>query len=150
MILTAKLKYQELISGLKLSIDCPDQSCMQITKDAYRWVKETLDDGQSFIPNFIYDQNRGKNPRKNDPGDAYKCGMCALSFFESVEYSQRSVETIGGPEKVKKLLGYTHLASGQLVEDDGLATVVDGDGHFMLFEFENIALDHKFSIVDVL
>src|SRR5258706_5804950 len=139
--MNGQLKYQSLIDDQNLQIPCPDNSCIPIQKIAYRWVKSDFSDGQSFLPNFIYDQNRGRPPRKNDPTDDYKCSMCALSFFENINASERSVETIGGPSRIKKLLGYSHIAEGKLDRDDGLAGIVDETGHFLLFEFVNVVLE---------
>jgi hypothetical protein len=140
------LKYQSLIDSFSLSLPCPN-NCGQVKITAYRWVKSSFADGQSFLPNHIFDTNRGKKPRKNDRGDEVKCGMCALSFFDSIDSSSKNVEAIGGSSKLLNLLGYSHLATGEIEDKDGLASDIDDVGHFIFFEFEGIELEKKFSII---
>jgi hypothetical protein len=141
------LKYQELIDSLELSVPCPDLACQPVDRISFRWVKADFSDGQSFLPNYIYDKNRGKPPRRNDISDKMKCSLCALSFFESLDASNQSVETIGGPSRIEKLLGYTHVAQGNLQQDEGLASVVDHAGHFIFFEFVDVVLEQEFTIL---
>lgn len=76
--------------------------------------------------------------------------MCALSFFDSIESSTVNAEAMGGTSKVTKLLGYTHIAKGDLSIEDGLAGSLDEDGHFIFFEFEGVVLESKFTILQPL
>jgi hypothetical protein len=143
------LKYQALIDQQNLSIKCPDSSCAQVDMTVFRWVKADFSDGQSFLPNLIYDFNRGKPPRKNADED-FKCGMCALSFFDTLESAGENVEAIGGPEKIKRLLGYTHVAQGKIESTDGLASSIDEHGHLLFFEFVGVVLEPKFTVLSAL
>ena len=140
-----KLKYETLIKEQNLSLSCPNANCISINATAYRWVLGNNFNSDSFLPKILFDQKRNVAPRKNSQDDDFICSCCALSFFNTED--QARSRFLGIPARTRKLLGYTHLAEGNIAETHGLASPVNDYGHFDFFEFEGIDLGDFFKII---
>jgi hypothetical protein len=76
-----------------------------------------------------------------------KCLGYALSLFDSIEHAQRRYQQITRYNKNFYKTAGTHIASGQIEKSDGMASLVDSNGHISLHEFENTELRSKFRVI---
>lgn len=129
-----ELKYKNEIS----QFNCDLTSFKEIEMESFRWTFEDINDARNFEPIYINDIKR---KREN-------CLGFALSFFTTQQASlKRHKElTLDRPNLFKKL--GTHIASGQLNTIDGIASNPDEIKHFDFFTYENVALNHKFTILE--
>lgn len=139
-----ELKYKQLIENQGITGLCPDKDVLESSIEAFRWCTEPVNDIINFLPNIKEDEARKRPPRRLK-GDSDKCGFCAISFFSSLNAAKNRFMSLGNPIKLK--LGYTHVAKGVLAEGDGLLTPIKHD-HFMLFEYQNVDLSTRFSIIE--
>ena len=131
-----ELKYKTEIERLKCNLS--DFSELQYVK-AFRWVFEDCDE-KSFIPMAINNPNKYKNV----------CQGWALSFFDNQENAKNRLLEIVNHRKLifKKLV--THIAEGNILENDGVANSPNNYGHFDLFEYKDINLSNKFEIIETI
>jgi len=141
-----KLKYQDIIN--KLEIECPFNNCFTDNLIAYRWIKPPIDNEDNFLPSIVLDVKYNRPSRRNSLDDFRLCSSCGLSMFISEEKAKIRFQWL--PLRNQKLLGYTHIAVGNIENEDGLITKASPIGHFDLFEFDNIELGLKFNIISEL
>ena len=125
------------------NIDCPCKDAMNINTITYRWVYDDITNEANFIPSGI------RNPRKFPPGRIEnKCNQFALSMFETEEQGIKYFHSF--KPRLRRKLGYTHIAKGYVNHNDGLANPSDEQGHFGFHEYEKVELTHKFEIINSL
>jgi len=139
-----RFKYKELISHIP---NCPpsDSQCKEIT--AFRFVFEDLNHRNNFIPVLLINTQRINTARLKK--DADKCAGYALSFFSTLENAKKryfELKYKRGLKNIDKILG-THIAQGLIIENDGVVSKVDKQGHFNLHEFEQVDLKSQFSLI---
>ncbi|SFE98201.1 hypothetical protein SAMN05518672_113143 [Chitinophaga sp. CF118] len=139
-----KLKYQSLIEENQLQNNCPYDGCKEARLKAYRWSYNPINSAHNFLPKNIYDKLMNTPPRGNSQDDFIKCSCCALSMFDSLEKAREKFS--GFTSRVKLMLGYTHIAEGEIVEADGIISDIK-NGHLDVFEYEGIELKLKFQII---
>ncbi len=140
-----KLKYSREIKELGLKIDCPYKDCSTINTNSFRWIKMPLKNINNYLPRIILNYSNSIPLRRNDLSDNSKCSDCGLSMFNSKENAIRKF--FGFPERIRKNLGYTHIASCNISEEDGLSSKINLQGHFDFFEFVDINLADKFELI---
>jgi len=140
------LRYQVLIDQESLTVPCPDEIVSTITRPSYRWCNSPVNHQHNFFPNRFVDQLKGKARRKLK-GDKDCCEYCAISFFDTLDNAKDRF--MGFPDRIREMLGYTHVAHGVVEDTDGLTSEPDEYGHFNFFEFDNLTvqLQDKFIIV---
>ena len=130
-----ELKYQSEIEALS---PCFIGFEEQENRIAYRWVFNSINDANNFLP--VPKANPGRN--YTDFKD------WALSFFETETQSISKLlyHTKDKPQLFKKL--GTHIARGVITLADGLAEIdCDEDGHFNHFEYKNTNFHLQFEII---
>ena len=128
-------KYQSQIDQFN---NCDLSSFSGQDRQAFRWVFADIQDQRNFLPRFLL----------NDTAVRDKCIGWALSFFETQEKAKnRLLRLTRNKENLFKKLG-THIATGQLATVDGISDACDELGHFSHFEYENINLNPRFTIVE--
>lgn len=127
-------KYQNEIQNL----NCDLSSFQEIERTSYRWTFEKIEDSRNFEPVLISAPNRI---------ELIGCLGFALSFFVTKEagIKRHNTLTLNKPKLFKKL--GSHIASGDLVKTDGIANEPDELKHFDFFEYENIDLSSKFTVL---
>lgn len=131
------LKYQKQIADIP---NCPP-TCRSASIVSYRFVFEEIDHQNNFLPVLLI------NPKRRLTEASEKCSGYALSFFCSKEKAKRRYLQLKKRNKnIWKVLG-THIANGFINEADGLITDISKNGHFDLYEYENVDLKSKFCIV---
>ena len=138
------LKYHEIIKEQNLDSNCPFSDCYEANLTAYRWVKLPIEDEDNFLPKLILDRKHNKPPRRNNSDDKTICSDCALSMFDDKDKATKKFNKY--PKRTRNLLGYSHVAKGEIAQSDGVITQISNSGHFDLFEYENVSLKHKFII----
>jgi hypothetical protein len=133
-----ELKY---LAELSRYPNCPPRSAKQRSRPAYRFVHEDIKDKRNFLPVIKL------NPAREIPENML-CDCLALSMFESVDTAKKRFATLKKKVRnIHKTIG-THLATCNLVEEDGLSTVANDDGHFSLYESKSAtAWETRFSVV---
>lgn len=140
-----KLKYQELINSFNLKNSCPNGAAtIKEETLSFRWCLEPISHEWNFLPNHLFDKAKGPPPRKNFSADE-KCDRCGLSFFTSQDSATITFNRL--TERIRMLLGYTHVAGGKINTEDGLVSETK-NSHYSLFEFEGVNLMKKFEIID--
>lgn len=130
----AEFKYKDEISSF--SCDLLDFTEYE-NRIAFRFVFEDINDERNFLPVYKLDETR---PRST-------CRGWALSFFESQEKAKDKMKEMSKNKPfISKKLG-THVAEGVLVKVDGVSCTSSEKGHFDHFEYVEIVLNHKFTIV---
>lgn len=128
------LKYQKEISKFV----CDLTKFKEIELECYRWTFEDINDIRNFEPIYINDPKRRQD----------NCLGFALSFFTTkVAGISRLKELTLNREKLFKKLG-THISSGTLEKDDGIAGEPDEIKHFDFFTYKNVELNDKFTIIE--
>lgn len=84
----------------------------------------------------------------NSVEEGLSCSIFALSFFDSEENARNTYS--GFPGRIKMLMGYTDIAAGLIRPEIGLCSPPDQNGHFDLYEFENVDLSEHMQIIGVL
>lgn len=142
------LKYQPLISSFGLKIDCPFKNCVPEKRDAFRWVLNPVNLEINFLPNFLYDKQRGIDITKQKFLEEETCKRCGISLFNTKDNALNTFKSM--PPRIKQKLGYTHLAEGTITGTDGLSSEITSNGHYTFFEYDNASFKSTFSIIDVL
>jgi hypothetical protein len=142
------LKYKHVIESRSLSIQCPSETSIPSNQEAYRFVLSPIEHEQNFLPNILYDKVRGTQIDYNKmPEDKY-CSRCGISLYDTLQNAKTAYKSL--TPKIKVNLGYTHVARGTLVEEDGLMKAISEHGHFGFYENSNADIGKKFLIVDAL
>lgn len=137
-----QLKYGQYINELG---NCPPAYYEGRTFVAYRFVFENLQHRNNFLPVLAVNPKRISSPEF--AANQAKCLGYALSLFDSVANAERRYQQISRYNKnFYKTVG-THIAGGQIVKADGLASPVDDNGHISLHESEQAALSAKFRVL---
>lgn len=135
-------KYSELINKIK---DCPAAVTELNKASSFRWVFSDINDSRNFLPPGIQ-----KPKRFNDSSDLNKCKSYGLSFFNSLEKcTSYFLLRLAESPQLHKTVG-DRIANGILDTGDGRGSKPDDFGHFSFYEFVNINLSEKFSIVETL
>lgn len=128
------IKYQKQISNF----ECDLSLFQENDRIAFHWVFEPISNIKNFIPVYIKQPLRPQNT----------CNGYALSFFNSQEEAKiRLLELSEGKPNIFKKLG-TDIAEGNLVRTDGISNRSNDGGHFEHFEYADIDLNSKFTIVE--
>ncbi len=117
-------KYQTYFE--KLKYPCPPQNYIPQNRIAYRWVFEDVNHEENFKPVYF------KTPKRFiEKSDEERCLAMGLSFFDNLEKAEHRFlqlkKRLG--QEVYKILG-TQIAQGQIVEEDGVNSAIDTNGHF--------------------
>lgn len=127
------LKYQTELNEL----DCDLSNFIEQAREAFRWVFEDIKDEKNFSPKYILDEDIEKD----------KCIGWGLSFFNTQKSAvQRLNKLTKNRAFLFKKLG-THIAQGNLDENDGISNKTERFGHFTLFEYKDVDLSNKFKII---
>lgn len=129
-------KYQEEINYF---VDFDFSNFTEKNRHCFRWVFSDITDERNFKPTNLLNNSRPQS-----------CTGWALSFFISKDSASKRINTIlhGKPQAYKKL--GTHLAEGDLAENDGQSNDENEKGHFDHFEYIDVELSTKFTIVEQL
>jgi|GEM_PF-1530067 len=138
-------KYQRQMDEKGLKELCPFTNCREADIPAYRWGIAPIENPENFLPAFLYNQIRQIPPRANSNNDFESCSTFALSMFTSLETAKNRFN--GMFERNKKMLGYTHVLSGNILKSMGVISEINKGGHFDLFEYEGIELRNSFEVV---
>jgi hypothetical protein len=129
------LKYQSKVGEFK---NCQLDKFSERERQSFRWVFESINDSRNFKPRFFLEKTISQT----------SCIGWALSFFETHEKAKaRLIRLTKSKELIFKKLG-THIASGQLAKNDGISDNSNELGHFSHFEYEDINLESKFTIIE--
>jgi hypothetical protein len=117
-------KYQTYFIELKTL--CPPSNYIVQNKEAFRWIFEDIEDDNNFKPVYF------KNPKRfNEKSDEEQCMAMGLSFFDTLESSERRFlqlkKRLG--EEAYKILG-SQIVQGHIIEEDGVNSPADINGHF--------------------
>lgn len=130
----SELKYQEEINKMK----CDLNEFYKQERIAFRWTFDDIKNEKNFRPRFLLKPDI----KRND------CRGWGLSFFDTQDSAKKRLKEIVGYRKnLYKKLG-THVATGNLEKADGISDKAHNNGHFTLFEFQDVDLSLKFNIVD--
>ncbi len=134
-------KYQSFIESIP---ECPPTKRVSGTFPAYRFVYADINNPQNFLPPCVKKPNR-----QNVKGDAARCGGFGLSFYDTLENARASYAELKGrmSSNIYKAIG-THIARGQICEDDGVITEKTSTGHFELHEYAHADFSRRFIIED--
>jgi hypothetical protein len=104
------------------------------SRNAFRWTFESITDPKNFLPVNI---NRVRD----------ECIGWGLSFFESEETAKTRFNEIKSntPNFGKKVGNF--ISNGKLEIEDGISDDANRHGHFTHFEYENIDLTTKFTVI---
>lgn len=123
---TKNLTYKYQTDFESLGIACPPSDYRGSTMTVYRWVFDSIQHADNFTSQYH------KNPKRFlTKSDSEKCSAMALSMFKNLTAAEQRFaalkDSIG--ENVYKSLG-THVAVGEITEDDGVNGRIDTNGHF--------------------
>lgn len=130
------LKYEENVKDCDLNgyIEHEDRI-------AFRYVFKDIEDERNFLPiNVLNPENIEK----------FGCPGWALSFYSDLNKAKKRYSTIlSDRPKAYKKLG-TYLANGILQKADGISNKEEDSGHYSHYEYIDVELKSKFSIIDEL
>lgn len=128
-----KLKYQDEIN--KLSPNFSNFKEQKII--CYRWTFEDITHPNNFLPRYVL---KPEMPRDNFLG-------WGLSLFSTAEKAKRRINELAkGKKLIYKALG-THIAEGNLIENDGITDPPQNNGHLTLFEYFEVNLQNSFRVI---
>jgi hypothetical protein len=133
-------KYHNHIESLS---DCPPTACEAREVTAFRFVFDDLADQRNYEPPYIISPNR----RNSAASDATTCDGYGLSFFDSLAQSTTFYAKLKSNFKKIHLRLGTQVAQVGLLEQDGLCTDVQDNGHFTLHEYEGVTFVGRLQIV---
>lgn len=137
-------KYQALMVEKNVKQPCPFQNCREQNISAFHFGYSDIGDIRNFVPGH----SGGRKIRINDASDPTNCAYCGLSMYKT-EDGARDKWLKELPERIRKLLGYTHLLKGQIKENLGVMSIEAGS-HFTFFEYEGVELRDHFSVLGTL
>jgi hypothetical protein len=134
-------KYQTYFE--KLSTLCPPKNYIAENKIAFRWIFDDIKNDENFKPVYF------KNPKRfNEKSDEERCIAMGLSFFETLETAEHRFlklkKRLG--QEAYKILG-CQIAKGQIMEEDGVNSPADMNGHFTHHPSINFTYFEKIIIV---
>jgi hypothetical protein len=139
------LKYQSEIDQLAIKAACPDSVTTPAADfEAFRFSFEPITHQLNFLPNVVYDRMTGQPFNYEGSADDVKCKRCGASYYNNLDKAKKAWN--GLAERVRKKLGYTHLAHGQLQQADGLMREPDRYGHFGFYESSTAQLHLQFQL----
>lgn len=128
------LKFQKEIDA----IGCNLSGFSPRDRQAWRWVFDDILHPNNFAPRYQIGP-----PRAQDD-----CRGWGLSFFDNKESAKRRLMEIDQyRRRLHKKLG-THVASGELNKSDGISDDAHENGHFTHFEYKNVVLSSKFTVIE--
>lgn len=140
------LKYQAEIDKRGLSASCPKNVILASEEvTAFRFVREPITDESNYEPNVVEDDRSGyKYPYSaNETKKAQQeCDRCAISLYNSLD--NILTRWTHATEEFKINKGYTHVARGVLMKNDGAMKEPNKTGHFGFYEFEKANVCKKF------
>lgn len=142
------LKYQHEIDNFGLDIQCPENVVAPIEITAYRWSFNPIGHALNFLPNVVYDRVTNNPFNYKTAKSNVKCRRCSASYFTNIDSARDKWEGIS--LQIRLNLGYTHISSGILDENDGVMKEPDKEGHFGFYESDTANLATKFTIVEEL
>lgn len=114
---------------------------------SYRWVFEDINDVRNFIPVYISNPQR-EEEHKQSNSHTYR--GYAISLYSSQQLAKnRLLEITKGKKFLFKRLG-NHIAEGKIEMTAGICDEPNKLGHFDLFEYKDVELNGKFTIVEKL
>jgi len=121
---------------------CPPTEAIPKELQAYRFIYEKIDDDRNFKPVYI------KKPQRfNDKSDVDKCSGFGISLYKSEEHAIKKYTILANVvQNIGKTIG-THLAKGQILNDFGVVTPIDDEGHFDLHESDTCNLHNNFTVI---
>lgn len=129
-----KLKYASELGRYQ---NCPPDSATPKKTTVFRFVHADLDDERNFLPVAkLWPARRLKNHQL--------CKSLALSVFTSEEAAVRFFQAAS--PRIQKTVG-THLAQGDIGQEDGRMTPPERNGHMSLYEADGVEIVDRFSIV---
>ncbi len=129
-----KFKYQIEIES---SETCDLSKFDEQERIAFRWTFEDIKDGRNFIPRPFL------NPKTNTSN----CKVWGLSLFDTKENGVNRMNKLKAKSRnIYKKLG-THIATSDLVNENGVSDLVNAEGHFTLIEYIDVDLSQKFSVL---
>jgi hypothetical protein len=137
-----ELKYKNEIINYA-GKECPPKNCGDSTIKAYRYVKSPIAE-KDFIP-YINDKTKTL-PRATEKNHLKFCQYCGLSMYSTLENARKKYIDI--PKKSN--ITYTHIAEGELDKTIGVYHPNNPSGHFTFYEFENVNLLNRFTIIEEL
>lgn len=140
----------------KLNVDCPPKSYKPKNLKAFRWVFEDTQDQRNFQSQYEKHMKSPKPPKRyNDMSDIDKCDAMALSMFISLEYARKRFLFLKNEqpqpmnENAFRFLG-THIAVGDINEQDGVNEEPDRKGHFNHHPVKYFDYKIRFKIIESL
>lgn len=140
-ILMPNFKYSININNLNLKTVCPPETYKGRDEIVFRFAYSDINHPDTFKPQFVK-----KMPRQLPSDESKTCDGYGLSLFISIESSIFFFNEILN-NRLRQLLGYTHISSGRITTNDGVTTLTDDNGHFNLHEYEGVDLLPNFLIV---
>ncbi|MEY4933932.1 MAG: hypothetical protein RIS64_291 [Bacteroidota bacterium] len=140
------MDYQFLEDFKKLSVACPPKHYKPKKMTVYRWVFDDIEAEQNFIPVFY------TNPKKYfGKTDIEKCRGLALSLFATQADAEERFYDLqdGMGRKAYKVLG-THIATGDIDEQDGVNEEPNASGHFNHHPVKGHQYEKRFNIISKL
>jgi hypothetical protein len=129
-----ELKYKNQLESLK----CELPGYTERTRIAFRWTFDDINHENNFLPRYLLKPN----------GDLTECVGWGLSFFDQKDKARKRLLTIANNRRfIFKKLG-THIAQGKLDNDDGISNNSNDDSHFTHFEYANVKLENKFTVIE--
>lgn len=137
----SELKYAAEMSQLP---SCPPVSVRSIQGKVFRFFHaDTLDERNYLPPAKLQPTRKWKD-------DEERCdGYGRSMFFSQAKAEVYFSELRLAVPNIGKRIG-SHVATAQIVENDGVATPEDRTGHFSLFESLTCSLKERFTLVKAL
>lgn len=137
-------KYSSHLEKLNLKNECPVNIAKEEDTEAFRFCNKDIKDPDNFLPQAIKAINNNRPPIRRLTEDDF-CDDYALSLFITEEFARKKFNSF--TNRTKDLLGYTHLAKGNIVKTDGRNTPINIHGHFNLHEYMGVNLINRFIMV---
>jgi hypothetical protein len=142
------LKYQAEIDQRTLLAQCPESGTPPDNLSAYRFVYSPINHKLNFLPNIIFDKKIGIGFDYVNAEENVYCSRCGISLYDTLPNAQKAWKKLA--PKIKENLGYSHIANGTLVQNDGVMKEIQNNGHFGFYEDINANLPLKFKIIEIL
>lgn len=140
-----EFKYSKEIAEYQIGDVCPPGEAKAERRVAFRFSFADCTAPENFTT-----QNQ-KNPRRRNSRGS-KGAICnsvaGLSNFADLQSASNKFNSFD--VRVKTLLGFTHVAKGTLMPEDGVVTPPENCGHFTLFERSGVDLSNRFTIISKL
>ena len=122
------LKYQSEIDGFELT-ECPvNIVAFENEVESFRFSYEPIDHDMNFLPNVVFDKAVNAPFNYDTADNARKCLRCGASFYNKIESAVSTWNNL--TQQIKENLGYTHIAKGNLDNEDGVISNLGTNCHF--------------------